>query len=107
MGRHHINELQLNQGFVAAAVCDLDPERVKVAEKDFPGIQTYTDVDTMLRKSDVELLVIILPHNLHAKVALQCLAAGRHVVVEKPFALTVDECDAMINMAKKKKVVVS
>jgi scyllo-inositol 2-dehydrogenase (NADP+) len=107
MGRHHLNEMLMNPGFVAGAVCDLDPERLKAAEKDFPGIQTYTDVGEMLKKSDVELLVIILPHNLHAKVALQCLAAGRHVVVEKPFAVTVDECDAMINMAKKKKVLVS
>lgn len=107
MGRHHLNDLTQNKGFVPAAVCDLDPERVKIAEKDYPGIQTYTDVATMLRKSDVELLVIILPHNVHAKVALQCMAAGRHVVVEKPFAITVAECDAMIAMGRKKGVVCS
>lgn len=107
MGKHHINEMMLNKGFVPGAVCDVDAERVKVAEKDFPGIQTYTDVATMLKKSDVELLVIILPHNLHAKVALQCLKAGRHVVVEKPFAITVPECDEMISAAKKAGVMLS
>jgi predicted dehydrogenase len=107
MGKHHINDLCKNEGFQPAAVCDLDPERVKIASTDFPGIETYTDVDTMLRKSDVELLVIILPHNVHAKVAIQCLSAGRHVVVEKPFAITVKECDDMIAMAKKKKVLLS
>ena len=37
----------------------------------------------MLTQSEVELLVVILPHNLHASVAVQCLNAGRHVVVEK------------------------
>jgi predicted dehydrogenase len=107
MGKHHLTELTMNKGFVPGAVCDLDPERLKVAEKDFPGIQTYTDVSAMLKKSDVQLLVIILPHNVHAKVALQCLAAGRHVVVEKPFAITIAECDAMIKMARKKKVLLS
>ncbi len=107
MGKHHINDLIRNKGFVPAAVCDLDAERVKIAKTDFPGVQTYTDVATMLRDSDVQLLVIILPHNVHAKVALQCMAAGRHVVVEKPFAITVAECDAMIAMARKKRVVLS
>ena len=61
----------------------------------------------MLRKSDVELLVVILPHNVHAEVAVKCLKAGRHVVVEKPFAITVKECDAMIAAAKKSKVLLS
>lgn len=107
MGRHHLNDLLKNPGFQASAVCDVDPERVKIATTDFPGIETYTDVGTMLKKSDVELLVIILPHNLHAPVAVQCLEAGRHCVVEKPFALTVEECDAMIAAAKKKKLMVS
>ena len=107
MGKHHLNDLCKNKGFVPAAVCDLDPNRVKVAETDFPGIETYTDVSEMLKKSEVELLVIILPHNVHAKVAIQCLSAGRHVVVEKPFAITVAECDQMIATAKKHRVMLS
>lgn len=107
MGRQHLNELIRNEGFVATAVCDLDPSRLEVAKQDFPGIQTYTDVGEMLAKSDVELLVIILPHNVHASVALQCVQAGRHVVVEKPFCITVDECDALIAAAKEKKVMAS
>ena len=107
MGKHHLNEMVQNKGFVPTAVCDVDPERVLAATKDFPGIETYTDIATMLRKSQVELLVVILPHNLHAKAALQCMHSGRHVVVEKPFAVTVEECDAMIAAAKKHKVVLS
>ncbi|MGD0093541.1 MAG: Gfo/Idh/MocA family oxidoreductase [Planctomycetota bacterium] len=107
MGRHHLKEMLLNPGFEAAVVCDLDKERLKVAEQDFPGVQTYTDVGEMLRKSDVELLVVILPHNLHAAAAIQCAKAGRHVVTEKPFAITVKECDAMIAAAQKSKVLLS
>lgn len=107
MGRQHLNELIRNEGFVATAVCDLDPKRVEVAKQDFPGIQTYTDIDEMLAKSDVELLVIILPHNVHASVALKCVQAGRHVVVEKPFCVTVDECDELIAAAREKGVIAS
>jgi predicted dehydrogenase len=103
MGREHLNGLLAHKGFIATAVCDIDPKRVAIASQDYPGIQTYTDVDEMLAQSDVELLVIILPHNVHAEVALKCLRAGKHVVVEKPFALTVKECDAMIAAARKHK----
>ena len=107
MGLRHLNDMRLNKGFVPTAVCDSDPARLEVAAREFPGIQTYSDVATMLRKSDVELLAVVLPHDLHAKVAIKCLNAGRHVVVEKPFAITVKECDEMIAAAKKSKVVLS
>ena len=61
----------------------------------------------MLKQSEVNLLAIITPHNTHAPLALQCLKAGRHVVCEKPMAITTAECDAMIAAAKKNKVVLS
>jgi predicted dehydrogenase len=94
-------------GMTPVAVCEVDAERLKVAEIDFPGIQTYSTVAEMLRKSDVNLITIITPHNTHAKLALQCLKAGRHVVCEKPLAITTAECDAMIAAAKKSGVVLS
>ncbi len=106
MGRSHLKEME-KAGMTPVAVCEVDAERLKVAETDFPGIQTYSTVAEMLRKSDVNLITIITPHNTHAKLALQCLKAGRHVVCEKPMALTTAECDAMIASAKKSGVVLS
>ncbi len=106
MGRAHLNEMA-KAGMTPVAVAEIDAARLKVAETDFPGIQTYTSVATMLKKSDVHLLAIITPHNTHAKLAMQCLNAGRHIVCEKPLAVTTEECDAMIAAAKKNKVVLS
>ena len=106
MGRAHINEMQ-KAGMTAVAVAETDKSRLEVAKEDFPGIETYTSAATMLRKSDVNLITIITPHNTHAKLALQCLDAGRHVVCEKPLAITTAECDAMIDAAKQNKVVIS
>ncbi|MBN1437390.1 MAG: Gfo/Idh/MocA family oxidoreductase [Sedimentisphaerales bacterium] len=105
MGKIHLNEMN-KAGMTPIAVMDLDADRLKEAEKDFPGIATYTSLPKML-KSDVNLIVIITPHNTHAKLALQCLRAGKHVVCEKPLAITTAECDAMIAAAKKSKVVLS
>ena len=106
MGRAHLNEMK-QAGMVPTAVAEIDEKRLAVATQDFPGIETYTSVSAMLRKSKVDLLAIITPHNTHAKLALQCLNAGRHVVCEKPLAITTAECDAMIAAAKKKGVVLS
>jgi scyllo-inositol 2-dehydrogenase (NADP+) len=106
MGRGHLNEMK-KAGMTPVAVAEIDPKRLAVAKEEFPGIETYSSVSDMLRKSDVDLLAIITPHNTHAKLAVQCLRAKRHVVCEKPFAITTAECDRMIAEAKKNRVVLS
>ena len=106
MGKAHLNEMKA-AGMTPCCVADLDPERLKAAQADFPGIEAYASAAEMLRKSAVNLLAIITPHNTHAKLALQCLRAGRHVVVEKPFAITTAECDAMIAQARRRKLLLS
>ena len=99
MGRHHLAEMR-TAGMVPAAVADVDPVRLKIAAEDYPGIETYRSVDEMLKRSDVDLVSIITPHNTHADLAIRCLEAGKHIVCEKPFAITTDECDAMIAAAR-------
>lgn len=106
MGKAHLGEMQ-KAGMTPTAVAEIDKSRLEVARGDFPGIETYTSVAEMLKKSDVHLLAIITPHNTHASLAIQCLNAGRHVVCEKPLAITTAECDAMIAAARRNKVVLS
>lgn len=106
MGRKHLQELQ-DEGMVPVAVAELDPERLKVATEDFPGIATFKTLSEMLAGSDVDLIVLITPHNTHAELALEALKAGRHVVCEKPLAITTEECDAMIAAAEENAVMIS
>lgn len=106
MGRSHLTEMKA-AGMTPVAVAEIDASRLKVAETDFPGIETYNSVTEMLKKSDVNLVTIITPHDTHAKLALQCLRAGKSVCCEKPLAITTAECDAMIAEAKKRKLVLT
>jgi predicted dehydrogenase len=106
MGRSHLNEM-LKAGMTPVAVAEIDPKRLESAKADFPGIGTFPSAGEMLKKSDVNLVTIITPHNTHAPLAIQCLRAGRHVVCEKPLAIATAECDAMIAAAKKSRVVLS
>ncbi len=106
MGRAHLNQMKA-AGMTPIAVTEVDPARLAAATVDFPGVETYKTVGEMLKKSKVDLVVLITPHNTHAPLALQCLKAGRHVVSEKPLAITTAEVNAMIAAAKKAGVMLS
>jgi predicted dehydrogenase len=106
MGPHHLNEMK-RAGMTPVAVADIDRSRLVAAREDFPGIETYDSLGKMLAKSHVNLVTIITPHDTHTELALQALRAGRHVVCEKPFAITTAQCDAMIAAAKKKNLIIS
>jgi len=106
MGRSHLKWMAA-AGLQPTAVCDADPGRLQDAAKDFRGIETYTGVAEMLRKSPVDLVTVITPHHTHAALAVQCLEAGRHVIVEKPMCITVAEADRMIAAAQKSGVMLS
>jgi len=101
MGRFHADIISKTPGLELKAIVDINPERLRVAKKDFPWVETYSSIDDMLDKSDVECVTIVTPHNTHASLAIKALKAGRHVIVEKPMCITVDEADQMINEAKK------
>lgn len=107
MGRMHLEGLRDAAGFEPVAVCEIDANRRRVAEQENPGIRTFANVPAMLNRSNVELVVLITPHNTHAKLAVQCLEAGRHVITEKPFCITVKEADEMIAAAKRNRRMLS
>jgi predicted dehydrogenase len=106
MGHHHASQVNAS-GMRTVAACDIDPDRVATAADDFPGIQLYTNVEDLLRDESVDVCFVVLPHNIHAPVAVQCMNAGRHVVVEKPMCTSVAQADAMIEAATRNAVMLS
>ena len=107
MGKHHLESMRDAAGFEIVAVCDLVEARLEEARVEFPGIQTYRSSARMLSKSGVDLVTVITEHNAHAKLALECLKAGHHVITEKPFCISIKEADAMIAAAKKNRRMLS
>lgn len=100
-GRSHARQITDTPGLRLTAVCDMDPARVAAAQAEFPGIAGYTDVQAMIAEGAADLAAVVVPHRFHAPVSLACLRGGLHVVVEKPMALTVAECTAMIEAARE------
>lgn len=106
MGKQHAQWMNA-AGMTTVAACDIDPARMEAAKEDFPGIRTYTSLEDLAKDPEVDLCVVILPHNLHAQASILCTDNGKHVVVEKPMCITVDEADAMIASAEKHHVMLS
>ncbi|MCZ7539054.1 MAG: Gfo/Idh/MocA family oxidoreductase [Anaerolineae bacterium] len=81
------------------AVCDIDePKARRVAERF--GAAVFTDYRRLIDDADVDLLDIILPHNLHYPVTLYALQRGKHVLLEKPLTVDPDEGLALIEAAR-------
>jgi predicted dehydrogenase len=61
----------------------------------------YTDIDAIINESGCEIVDICLPNFLHADATIKAAKAGKHVIIEKPLAVTLEEADAMIDACKK------
>lgn len=107
MGKAHCGWIEETRGLEIVAVCDLDPKRTAAAKADFPEVDTYNDLEEMLKDDSIDLVTVVTPHNTHAPLAIPCLEAGKHVIVEKPMCITVAEATAMIEAAKESRVMLS
>jgi predicted dehydrogenase len=68
---------------------------------DLSGVRGYQTVEELIADPDVDMLDLCLPTSRHAEVTIAALRAGKHVLCEKPMALTVEECDAMIEAQRE------
>ena len=84
--------------FVAA--CDISADRASAFAAKY-GVKPFTDLGTLLRDARPDAVIIGTPHPLHAEAAVQAAEAGVHVLVEKPLAANLADCDAMLAAARK------
>ena len=103
---HAIEYLQNDRADIVA-VSDLDAEiaRARAAAWGIPESRVFTDYQEMLALSDLDLVEILLPHHLHYRASLDAAAAGKHISLQKPMALSVAQADEMIAAAKNAGVI--
>ncbi|MEJ2039383.1 MAG: Gfo/Idh/MocA family oxidoreductase [Desulfosarcinaceae bacterium] len=104
MGRFHGEGCAQTPGLELQAACDLDPRRRRQAAEEFAQIKTYETAADLGRDPRVDLVIIATPPNTHADLALQMMATGKHVVCEKPLALTRAQAEAMSKAASNQGV---
>jgi predicted dehydrogenase len=104
IGFEHGTAISNVAGLEYALVCDRSEERLAVARKDFPGIETCTDLEQVARDPAIDVVIVSTPPNTHAAISTSMLRAGKHVVTEKPFCLTSAEADEMIDLARERRL---
>ena len=98
VGQIHAQALAALPESDLVGVCDSDPTRSASFASRFGG-RSFTDIATMLHDCGVQALCIATPHPLHAEAAVLAAEAGVHVLVEKPMAAALEDCDAMLAAA--------
>lgn len=99
IGHEHNLAVQNTLGLELMAVCDMNPERVAAALELAPQATPFRDATEMLNSELLDLVVISTPPNTHFQWAKESLTRGIHVVLEKPMALTAEQCDELMALA--------
>jgi scyllo-inositol 2-dehydrogenase (NADP+) len=94
----HAPYLVQHPGFKLKAVTE---RTQKLASTDYPEIISYDTILELINDQEIELVVVNTPNNTHADYAKQALLAGKHILVEKPFAITTSEAKEIFDLARK------
>jgi len=87
-----------------AAVSDADTTRAEEAARLFGAGKYYADYRQLLADKDIDAVFIATPNHLHCEMTVAAARAGKHILCEKPMALSLEEADIMINAARENKV---
>jgi myo-inositol 2-dehydrogenase / D-chiro-inositol 1-dehydrogenase len=100
-GKYHAAAIRATPGALLAGICCKSEASAADARRAYPDIQIVRDYRTLLARSDVDAVDIVVPTHLHADIGFAALEAGKDVLLEKPMAATVADCDRLIHAANR------
>ena len=106
MGRVHCEQISQMRGLELVAICDINLQARQQAAQDY-DVKTYDNINKVIKDDEIDLVVLVTPHNTHAPLTIKCVRAGKHVVVEKPMCITYQEATEMIEAAQSSGVMLS
>ena len=102
----HLRGYRQNARCKVAAVADVNSERGQTIAHDH-GAAFYSDYGVMLKEARLDAVSVCLPHQLHYAAGMACAAAGAHVLMEKPIALTLAEADSLLEEFEKRRLLLT
>lgn len=101
IGKRHIAVLDAEPRAEIVGVCDVDADKCAEQSDLYENLRTFTDYSEMLASVDADVINVVTPHALHADMSIQALERGFNVLVEKPMALSVTDCERMNEAATR------
>src|ERR1700754_731576 len=89
-------------GARVAAVSDLDPAKLAVVQRRYPGVTTTTDYRELLNDPGIDAVAIATPVHTHFELGMAALRAGKHLWLEKPMTETADEARQLVEEAERR-----
>jgi myo-inositol 2-dehydrogenase/D-chiro-inositol 1-dehydrogenase len=99
-GSHHARAMQATQGVELVAIAARSDKTCNTARSEYPQAQVYSDYRELLARDDLDAVDVVLPTYLHHEVSKAVLESGRHLLLEKPMALSLAHCDELIQLAQ-------
>jgi UDP-N-acetyl-2-amino-2-deoxyglucuronate dehydrogenase len=100
ISKNHFDAIEKVDGLDLVAVCDNDPERAEQAAKE-RGVECFTSYEKMLKEASADVITIATPSGLHTDQGVAAARAGKHVVMEKPMAISLTGADALVHACDK------
>ena len=100
-GKHHAQAIAKAPEATLVAIACSSPETESAARADFPKVPVFLGYRSLLDRADIEAIDIVVPNHLHAEIGVAALEAGKDVLLEKPMALSVEDCDRLIRAANR------
>jgi predicted dehydrogenase len=97
----HFSSIEMIPDLELNALCDINSKRLNESAEKFK-IRGFKNYQELLALPDIDLVVICTPNGLHYKMAMDAFQAGKHVLLEKPIAIQLDEADALIKISQEK-----
>jgi UDP-N-acetyl-2-amino-2-deoxyglucuronate dehydrogenase len=95
ISKNHFDALRKIDGLTISAVCDIVPERAEAAGVQ-DGVPAFTSYEEMLQRADCDVVTVCTPSGLHAAQGALAARAGKHVITEKPMAITLGQADDLV-----------
>ena len=99
-GRHHARAIAGSSGATLAAIASRGADSAAGAARDWPDVKLERDWRAVAEDPSLEAVVVCVPNALHAEMALAALRTGHHVLLEKPMALSLADCDRLVDAAR-------
>lgn len=96
MGAAHMKGVKANPHAVLTAICDNHAGRLQETAEQMNVTNTYLDYRDMIARDDLDAVIIASPDQLHREMIVNTLNAGKHILCEKPLALTREDCEAIV-----------
>jgi myo-inositol 2-dehydrogenase/D-chiro-inositol 1-dehydrogenase len=100
-GKHHAAAIRKTPGLTLAGVACASEATAAVVRRDIPGVPVHRDYHELLGDPSVQAVDVVVPNHLHGEIGVAALEAGKDVLLEKPMAISVAECDRLLGAATR------